>query len=119
MSLNALQRRLELADLEQCMKMQDQRQLTEYLETLEEEVADYGPSRYNYLNNLLEEEFEAAYHNFLNAGIITFELINLCEHCDPVFLEFAYPANEDSRLLHYAITGAIAAYLQQEEGDGL
>ena len=70
--------------------------------------------RYDYLLLVLEDEFEDTHLTFLVNGILVYELLNLLNVCAYLFEEFGFPESEDSRLLRYAITGAIAEYL---EGD--
>ncbi len=71
------------------------------------------PSRFNYLQTLLEEDFPHAYDRLEQDGILTTELINMIAACDPVFDELKFSTdNEDIRYLRYAITGAIHEYLK-------
>lgn len=76
-------------------------------------IADLGPSRYNYLQNLVEEEFETTYYLMSEAGVLTYELINLVGHCKDLFdaLDFC-EANEEDRKLRYAIMGHVQEYLE-------
>ena len=75
--------------------------------------------RYNYLQEVLEDEFEDSYLQFHISGIITYELLNLLSLCAHLFDEYGFPESEDSRLLRYAITGTIAGYLEGEYDHGL
>jgi hypothetical protein len=81
---------------------------------LEELTRDLRPSRFEYLRNLLEEEFEGHYRQLQLAGILTYEIINLTGACEPVFEVFGFGGeNEDSKELRYALTGMIAEYLER------
>ena len=70
--------------------------------------------RYDYLQNVFEEEFEQMHLAFHISGILVYELLNLMAACTFLFDEFGFPETEDSRLLRYAITGTIAEYLEGE-----
>lgn len=77
-------------------------------------TADLRPSKYNYICNILEEEFVEVYQQLINDGLLKLEATNLVNHCFPVFedLKFA-EENEDNRFLRYAIIGEISEYLQR------
>ncbi|MBS1500760.1 MAG: hypothetical protein JST32_01775 [Bacteroidetes bacterium] len=75
--------------------------------------------RYDYLHEVLEDEFEDSYLQYHISGIITYELLNLLPICAHLFDEFGFPESENSRLLRYAITGTIAGYLEGEYDHGL
>lgn len=75
-------------------------------------TADLRPSRFNYIKELLEEDFKDSYLNFLKAGVLTYESINLVEHCREAFDTFSFSEeNEDDRLLRYAIIAKVHEYL--------
>ncbi|PWK72924.1 hypothetical protein LX99_04254 [Mucilaginibacter oryzae] len=81
---------------------------------LEELTRDLRPSRFNYMRELLEAEFETDYKRMLSSGILTYELINLIGACEPIFEVFAFgEENEDSADLKHAIMGMIAEYLDR------
>jgi hypothetical protein len=81
---------------------------------LEELTRDLRPSRFNFMRELLEAEFEKDYRRMLHSGILTYELINLIGACEPIFEVFAFgEENEDSSELKYAVTGMIAEYLER------
>jgi len=74
---------------------------------------DLKPSKYNYIHEILEEEFSKTYQTWHESGILQFEAINIVTHCQPVFDEIGFTVeNEDSHDLYYAITGAIHEYIQ-------
>ena len=70
--------------------------------------------RYDYLQEIFEEEFEQTHLAYHVRGILVYELLNLLAACKYLFDEYGFPESEDSRLLRYAVTGTIAEYL---EGD--
>ncbi|WP_426582633.1 hypothetical protein [Mucilaginibacter sp. R-33] len=79
---------------------------------LEELTRDLRPSRFNYMRELLEAEFEPDYRRMLQSGILTYELINLIGACEPIFEVFAFgEETEDSRQLRHAVMGMISEYL--------
>ena len=81
---------------------------------LEELTRDLRPSRFNYMRELLEAEFEPDYKRMNQSGILTYELINLIGACEPIFEVFAFgEETEDSRELKHAVMGMIAEYLER------
>ena len=75
---------------------------------------DLRPSKFNYIRNMLEEEFENSYQQFLAAGTLQFEVINLITQCQAVFDEIGFTEeNEDSSELKNAVTGTIGEYLEK------
>jgi hypothetical protein len=97
--------------------LQDEGQLENYLSGFSgsQELADsLALSRYDFLEQVLEEDFGEAWLRFHEAGILHYELLNLCRLCEPLFAEL----DEDSRLLRYAVISDIDDYLKGGE-DGL
>lgn len=81
---------------------------------MEELTRDLRPSRFNYMKELLEQEFEAEYRRMKESGILTYEVINLIGACEPIFEVFAFgEENEDDKELKYAVMGMIAEYLER------
>ena len=81
---------------------------------MEELTRNIRPSRFMYIRGLLEEEFLQTYERFREMGVLTYETINLIDACNPVFEHLGFTEdNEDDRQLRYAITGAIAEYLEK------
>jgi hypothetical protein len=81
---------------------------------LEELTRDLRPSRFNYMRELLEEEFETEYHRMRETGILTYEIINLIGACEPVFEVYGFSEeNEDDKELRYSVMGMIAEYLER------
>ncbi len=76
---------------------------------------DLKPSKFNYIKNILEEEFEATYQQLKESGTLLFEAINLVNHCQPVFEDLHFnEENESNRFLRYAIIGSINEYLNNK-----
>jgi len=70
------------------------------------------PSRFLYIRNILEEEFAATYEHLREAGVLTYETVNLIAFCDEIFESFSFTIeNEDDPMLRYAIVGQISGYL--------
>lgn len=125
--LTRLQLRLSQLNPELYTLLQEERRVTDYLNSFllvpgdpEDALCDaITPSRYDYLNKVLEEEFTEAYLRFNGSGILTYELINLSAACTGIFEQFGFPENEDSRMLRYAVIGTVAEYLEGEMDDEL
>jgi hypothetical protein len=77
------------------------------LETL---IQSLPPSRFNYLQSVLQNEFEEQYESFRRVGISIPELLNLITYCDPVFEGLGF--SEEDRHLRYAIIGTVDDYFQ-------
>lgn len=73
---------------------------------------DLRPSKYNYICNVLEEEFENKYYQFHKSGLLRFEVINLINKCQSVFDAIGFTEeNENNEELIYAIAGTVSEYL--------
>lgn len=74
---------------------------------------DLRPSKFNYISNLLQDEFESTYNQLQESGAIKFEVINLINQCQSVFDDLNFSnKNEDNQFLRYAILGTISEYLE-------
>jgi len=83
---------------------------------MDELTKDLRPSKYNYINQILEEEFEDTYQQLQNSGTLKFEVINLISQCQPVFETIGFTEeNEDSSELRNAITGTVSEYLESNK----
>lgn len=79
---------------------------------MNELTEDLRPSRFNYLQELLETEFREEYQKFKEAGVLTYETVNMVEACADVFEVHGFSeANEDDRFLRYAIIAEVHDYL--------
>lgn len=75
---------------------------------------DLRPSKFNYVCALLQEEFETTFWELKENGSLKLEAINIVAYCQSLFdaLHFS-EANENSKLLHYAVAGAIVEYFDR------
>jgi Domain of unknown function (DUF1896). len=81
---------------------------------LQEMTRDLRPSKYHYVRSVLEEEFEPTYLQLQNE-LLVYEIINMIHACNPVFDKYNFSSlEEESRFLHYEITGAIKEYLERK-----
>ncbi|HVW95872.1 MAG TPA: hypothetical protein VHA56_07885 [Mucilaginibacter sp.] len=74
-------------------------------------TADLGESRFQYLAELLDTDFLPMADSLRVNGLLTYELINLMEECNPVFEEMGF--NAEDRMLRYAIAGTIQEYAER------
>jgi hypothetical protein len=104
------------------VRLQDGNDLEKYLNDFDDigDLADVlPPSPVDFLEDVLEQDFQGHWLRFHEAGIIRYELLNICAACEAVLQEFGWPAADDSRLLRYAVITAIDDYLKEGGGDGL
>jgi hypothetical protein len=70
------------------------------------------PSRFGYLQAILEEDFPKEYAAFKKAGVLTYETINLTEVCKDLLDNFPFTEDtEEDRFLRYAVIAQISDYL--------
>lgn len=74
-------------------------------------IASLGPSKYDYIYNLLEEEFEERFSVLEAQGILVYEIINIIQSCATLTDEF----DEDNRMLRYEVISMIAEYFANPE----
>lgn len=76
-------------------------------------TADIRPSKFNYIKDILEDEFPKDFQRLHDTGVLTFEIINMIDSCKDVFAEIPLTdENEDDSMLRYAVTGVLSDYLQ-------
>lgn len=74
------------------------------------------PSRFDYISEILSNEFEPHYEALLSASLLPFESMNLLQHCKPVFDELNFSLeNEDDPFIRYAVIAAIGDYFTREQ----
>lgn len=74
---------------------------------------DLKPSRYNYIRELFEKEFEKEFLQLSETPLLQTEVINMVNYCKDVFDEIGFTdANEDDTFLRYNIIGAMSEYLE-------
>jgi hypothetical protein len=71
------------------------------------------PSKFDYICNILEEDFFVSYSSFEQNGILLYEVTNIISDC-----ELADDFDEEDRMLRYEITGAIGHYLHHPQTVG-
>ena len=73
---------------------------------------DLRPSKFNYISNLLQEEFESIYIRLRKSGTLKFEVINLIKQCQSVFADLNFSEeNKANQFIRYAISGTISECL--------
>ena len=80
---------------------------------INEMIQELRPSRYNYILNLLEEEFINDFNLLVESGLLQHEVINMVGYANSTFDDLRFSEeNEDNRFLRYAILGCISEYLK-------
>lgn len=78
---------------------------------LNQMTTELRPSKFNYIQSVIEEEFKEEYQKLLETGVLTYETINLVESCKDIFESFEFSAtNEDNRFMRYAVIAEIHSY---------
>jgi hypothetical protein len=81
---------------------------------MDQMTEDLKPSKYHYIARVLEEEFPDRYSSMREAGILTYEIAGIIDHCDSVFDHFQFSRfTEEDRKLYYVVTGAIGSYFSE------
>ena len=79
---------------------------------------DLRPSKFNYISNVLEEDFKDTHKQLQESGTLKFEVINMISQCQSVFEDLNFSEeNEDNQFLRYAIIGTIKEYFQGVAGE--
>jgi len=82
---------------------------------LNELTAELRPSRFDYIADILEEEFQQEYARLTSHGLLAYETINLIGFCKAVFEEMGFSEeNQDTSKVYYAVTGTIQQYFEQQ-----
>lgn len=82
---------------------------------LNELTKDLRPSKFNYIQSVLEEEFEQDFLLMKKNNTLTYEIMNLINECESVFEVFGFTEEtEDSRDLRYALAGTIQQFLDSK-----
>ncbi|MFX1705038.1 DUF1896 family protein [Chitinophaga sp. CC14] len=83
---------------------------------MEELTSDLRPSRYNLLLSILQTEFGPTYESYREMGILTYELSAMINSCKHIFEQMPFTREEEeNNRRYYAITGAIADYLENKK----
>jgi len=83
---------------------------------LDKLTQDLGPSKFNYISAVLQEEFNTEYYRLQSLGVLVHEVANIIARCDVVFKRFgSTEENAEYKKLRYAITGAISEYFENHQ----
>lgn len=79
---------------------------------LQEMTKELRPSRFNYIKDVVTRDFPTEYNKFREAGVLTYECINMIETCNDIFETFGFceTKQEDNRLRH-AVIARVHDYL--------
>ena len=76
---------------------------------------DLLPSKFNYIGNILENEFTQDFQRLKESGLLTYEIVNLISESETVFETLGFTEdNEQNRMLSYAIIGTIRQYMESK-----
>ncbi len=76
---------------------------------------DLRPSRFNYIYNVLEDEFEHDFLRIKQTDLLTYEIVNLISESETVFETLGFTqVSEQDRMLRYAIAGTIRQYMESK-----
>lgn len=77
-----------------------------------EMTKDLRPSKFNFIKEVIEQDFPDEYHKFREAGVLTYECINMIEASNDIFITFDFREDniQDNRLRH-ALIARIHDYL--------
>lgn len=82
---------------------------------IEELTKELRPSKFNYIQGVLEDEFEEDFLRIKESGMLTYEIINLITESETVFETLGFMQdNEQDRMLRYAIAGTIRQYMESK-----
>jgi hypothetical protein len=75
-------------------------------------VKRFGPSKFNYVCSILQEDYEKEYYEWLDFGILKYEVFNILQECAPVFEHLGFKDDSDEeKVIRYAVAGTIQQYL--------
>ena len=77
---------------------------------------DLRPSKFNYISNLLQEEFESTYNQIQESGTLKFEVINLINQCQSVFEDLNFSDENEKVLMPVSATFRIKGSIFYQEG---
>ena len=84
---------------------------TQYMEIL---TADLKPSKFRYVRDLFETEFTNDYERMVEAGTLSYELVNIVSACHQLFEDMPIIEGMENPHLDHAVAGVINDYLQGE-----
>ena len=82
---------------------------------MDELTKDLLPSKFNFIHNILENEFTQDFQRLNESGLVTYEILNLISESETVFETLRFTEdNEQNQMLSYAITGTIRQYMESK-----
>ncbi len=76
-------------------------------------TADLRPSKFNYIKDILADEFPKDFQRLHDSGVLIFEVINMIASAKDVFDKIPLTEEkEDDSMLRSAVVGVISDYLQ-------
>lgn len=76
-------------------------------------TADLRPSKFNYIKDIIEDEFPKDFQRLHDSGVLIFEVINMIASAKDVFDKIPLTEeNEDDSMLRSTVIGVISDYLQ-------
>ncbi|HWV72862.1 MAG TPA: hypothetical protein VN040_14135 [Pseudosphingobacterium sp.] len=80
-----------------------------------EMTKELRPSRYNYICNLLEQQYRYVYYSHRESGNLTYLAVSLVEHCRDTFNELGFSEkNQKEQSIHAAILEKVGEYLAEK-----
>ena len=74
---------------------------------------DLRPSKFNFICDILEEEYEQDFQRIKESGLLIYEIVNLISESETVFDSLGFTEiNEQDQMLRYAIAGTIRQYME-------
>lgn len=73
-----------------------------------EMTEELRPSKFLYIREVFEEEFPADFERLREAGVLTYEIVNMLRACEEIFEAFGFSEkNEEQRHLRHAIISQV------------
>lgn len=82
---------------------------------MEELTKDLLPSKFNFIHNILENEFTQDFQRLNESGSVIYEIVNMISESETVFETLGFMQDiEQDRMLRYAIAGTIRQYMESK-----
>ncbi|MET7000706.1 hypothetical protein [Chitinophaga defluvii] len=79
---------------------------------IEQLTSSFGPSKYNYLKGVLDDEFPQEYQQFEQVGVLRSELTNMIVACNNAFDAFEFSETTlDDHFMRHMVIAEIHDYL--------
>ena len=83
--------------------------------SMEALTKDLKPSKFHYIRNILEEEFETEFSQFKEAGTLTYHVVNIIEASKEIFEAIKFSEhNKGSRRLRKVIIATITKHIESK-----